>query len=234
MTSERYRWLLVDGFVDRFNTHRARYFIPSELICVDESISRWYGQGGDWINHGLPMYVAIDRKPENGCEIQNAACAESGVMIRLRLVKTKTEEESGDKEDVHGILHGTKILKYLVSPWRYSDRMVCADSYFASVPAAEELKKMRLRFIGVVKTAVKRFPMAYLANEEMEMRGERRALISKTTEDGPTLMAFSFLDRDRRYFIASGSSMQEGTPFIRRRWRQVEDVETQLDPIKLS
>jgi hypothetical protein len=25
-------------------------------------------------NHGLPMYVAMNRKPENGCEIQNAAC----------------------------------------------------------------------------------------------------------------------------------------------------------------
>ena len=50
-------------------------------------MSRWYGQGGHWINHGLPQYVAIDRKPENGCEIQNAACGRSGVMLRLKLVK---------------------------------------------------------------------------------------------------------------------------------------------------
>ena len=75
MGSEKYRWLLVDGFINNFNLHRARNFIPSEHICVDESISRWYGQGGDWINHGLPMYIAIDRKPDNGCEIQNSACA---------------------------------------------------------------------------------------------------------------------------------------------------------------
>ena len=32
------------------------------MICVDESISRWYGQGGDWIDFGLPHYVAIVRK----------------------------------------------------------------------------------------------------------------------------------------------------------------------------
>ena len=76
MSSETYRWKLVDDFVAAFNQHRAATFIPSERICVDESISRWYGHGGQWINIGLPMYVAIDRKPENGCEIQNSACAQ--------------------------------------------------------------------------------------------------------------------------------------------------------------
>ncbi len=66
-SSKQYRWKLVDDFVTNFNDHRANYFSPSDCICVDESMSRWYGQGGHWINHGLPQYVAIDRKPEN-CE----------------------------------------------------------------------------------------------------------------------------------------------------------------------
>ena len=83
-SSEQYRWTLVDDFVKNFNDYRANYFNPSDLICVDESMSRWYGQGGHWINHGLPQYIAIDRKPENGCEIQNAACGRSGVMLRLK------------------------------------------------------------------------------------------------------------------------------------------------------
>jgi Transposase IS4 len=79
--SEKYRWMLVDDFVENFNNHRAAAFVPSDLICVDESISRWYGQGGDWNNHRLPMYISIDRKPENGCAIQNSACGRSGVML---------------------------------------------------------------------------------------------------------------------------------------------------------
>ena len=66
---------------------------PLDEICVDESISRWYGQGSHWINHGLPMYVAIDRKPENDCEIQNATCGHSGV-IQLKVVKTAEEENA--------------------------------------------------------------------------------------------------------------------------------------------
>ena len=51
-------------------------------------MSRCYGQGGHWINHGLPMYVAIDRNHENGCEIQNAFCGRSSIMMRIKLVKT--------------------------------------------------------------------------------------------------------------------------------------------------
>ena len=88
MTSEQYCWLLIDGFVEKFNEYRKHFFIPSHTICVDESISRWYGQGGFWINIGLQMYMAIDRKPENGGEIQNAAFGTSGVMLRLKLVKS--------------------------------------------------------------------------------------------------------------------------------------------------
>ena len=88
MSSEQYRWLLIEDFVANFNEHRSQYFHPSWLVCVDESISRWYGLGGHWINTGLPMYVAMDRKPEDGLEIQNACCGHSGIMYQIKLVKT--------------------------------------------------------------------------------------------------------------------------------------------------
>ena len=64
MSSESFRWKLVDDFVTNFNLHRATMFVPSDSICVDASISRWYGRGGEWINIGLPMYIAIERKPD--------------------------------------------------------------------------------------------------------------------------------------------------------------------------
>ena len=106
MSSEQFCWRLVDDFVEAFNDHRASAFQPSEMICVDESISRWYGKGGHWINHGLPMYIAMERKPDNGCEIQNSACDMSGIMLRLKLVKTADEnraaaEEQGKQNKFH-------------------------------------------------------------------------------------------------------------------------------------
>ena len=39
------RWNLVDGFVTAINDHRANFVSPSDLISVDECMSRWYGLG---------------------------------------------------------------------------------------------------------------------------------------------------------------------------------------------
>jgi Transposase IS4 len=113
--------------------------------------------GGFWINIGLPQNIAIDREPENGCEIQNAACGRSGAMMRLKLVKTQESEDASHAQNSDGLAHGTAVLTELVGPWAMSSRVVCADSYFASVASAEELQRIGLRFIGVVKTATKIF-----------------------------------------------------------------------------
>jgi hypothetical protein len=167
LSSEAYRWLLVDGFVDAFNSYRETIFFPSDLICVNESMSRWYGQGGYWINHGLPQYIAINRKPEFGCEIQNSACGRSGIMMRLKLVKTMEEQQAHLHAGDGGLVHGAAILKSLVLPWARTDRIVCANSNIASVGALRELKRIGLRFIGVAKTATWQFPQSYLSHLEM-------------------------------------------------------------------
>jgi hypothetical protein len=95
-------------------------------------MSRWYGQGGYWINHGLPQYIAIDRKPKFGCEVQNSCCSRSGIMMQLKLVKTMEEPYTHAQPGDNGLLHGTAVLKYLVLPWARIDRIMCPDSYFAS------------------------------------------------------------------------------------------------------
>ena len=94
MSHEEWRWSLVQDFVNNFNDHRELFFFASNLLCADESISRWYGLGGNWINMGLPHYVAMDRKPEHGCEIQNCCDGISGIMLRLKLVKSQAAEEA--------------------------------------------------------------------------------------------------------------------------------------------
>lgn len=222
MNHGEYRWLLIDDMVTIFNKHREEFFIPSEWICVDESISRWYGLGGGWINIGLPMYIAIDRKPENGCEIQNAACSKSGVMLRLLVVKGAEDSELHMQDNNEGLAHGTAILKYLVLPWANSQRGVCADSYFASVTSAEEMMQIGLRFIGVVKTATRKYPMGYLTRVELnEGRGQRVGVVLKNGNRS-TMLAYVWMDRDRRYFISTAESLAEGKPYSRIRWRQQE------------
>lgn len=145
MSSDEYRWRLVDDFVENFNAYRVSIFTPSDLICVDESMSKRYGNGGHWINLGLPQCIAIDRKPENGCEIQNSACGRSYIFMRLELVKTAEREETHLHTNETGLPRGLVVLRFLVYPWGRSFRIVCADFYFASVIAAENLVKMGLR-----------------------------------------------------------------------------------------
>ena len=71
--------------VEIFNNHREDVFIPSEWIF--KLISCWYRLGGGQINIGLTIYIAIARKPENGCEIQNASFSQIIIMLRLLVVK---------------------------------------------------------------------------------------------------------------------------------------------------
>ena len=232
MSHETWRWKRVDDFVEAFNLHREENFVPSHLICVDESISRWYGQGGHWINWGLPCYVAIDRKPENGCEIQNAACGVSGIMLRLKLVKNiqneVTNQQSSEAENNEGLIHGCIVLKELVEPWYNTGRVVCADSYFASVSTCVEMARLGMRFIGVVKTATRSFPQQYLSFLPMNGRGVWKGV--KTTISNTDLYAFIWVDRDRRCFITNTSSLTHGRTIERRRMRQVEPVYTNEEP----
>jgi hypothetical protein len=221
MTSSQHRWSLVTGFVEAINSHRKEFFEPSDLICVDESISRWYGLGGSWIDKGLPHYVAIDRKPESGCEIQNSACGRSGVMLQLKLVVSKEDEDFEDVDE--DMLHGTKVLSELVAAWAGSKRIVCADSYFASVQTAEHLLSMGLKFIGVIKTATRKFPMQALGSHQMGERGDRCCLVNRDIEGAVRMLAMVWLDRERRYFVATASSAADGTPYSRVRWRQLEN-----------
>ena len=61
--------MLVNDLINMFDNHCKANFHPANMFCVDELMVRWCGIGGDWINKGLPMYIAMDWKPKNGCEI---------------------------------------------------------------------------------------------------------------------------------------------------------------------
>ena len=164
MPHSTWRWILVNDFVKDFNKYRASYCVPSDLICVDKTMSKWYGLGRNWINMGFPMYVVIDCKTANGCKIKNSYDARSQVMMQLKLVKSEADEDrymteirvdvAQQRWSVH-LLHVTKVIIYLVKPWRNIWRTVCTDSYFASITAVDELEKIGLHFFGVVKTAKK-------------------------------------------------------------------------------
>ena len=86
------------------------------------------------------------------------------------------------------------------------DRIVFPDSYFASVPAAEELWKHRLCFIGVNKTGTRKFPMAYLSNIEFYNWEDMSVLLTRPVDrTKPVLGDSVWMDRNRQYLILLGA-----------------------------
>ena len=142
--------------------------------------------------------MAIDRNPENGAEIQNSSYGKSVIMMWLRIVNSAKNGEE-QQVDRYNLAHRTKVLKELLMPLANTDRIVCADSYFASVPAAEELWKHEVCFIGVIKTATLQFPMVYLSNIEFYNRGDMSGLLTRPVDSTkPVLGAFVWMDGNRR------------------------------------
>ena len=75
--------------------------------------------------------MEIDRKPENGCEIQDSCCGVSGIMMRLKIVKEEEDYSSTDTEGEGAvILHGVKVLKELIGSWTGSGRLVLCRFLF--------------------------------------------------------------------------------------------------------
>jgi hypothetical protein len=112
-----------------------------------------------------------------------------------------------------------------VLPWIHTDRIVCADSSFASVPTVKLFNLHGMQFVGVVKTATRNYRMRFLSPVKLNHRGDRKGLVSNGLQTGdPTMLAFVWMDRQRRYFIASTPSLEAGTPHKRWRWQQVDTI----------
>ena len=78
---------------------------------------------------------------------------------------------------------------------------MCADSYFASGPCAIAMCDMGLQFIGVVKTATKKYPQHYLPTVELPEKGDYKGALNIEPTTGYLLLAFVWVDQERRYFI---------------------------------
>lgn len=165
------RWDLVLAFVNAINVHREKSFTPSDRICVDESISKWYDLGGSWSDIGLPRYVAIQRKPESGCELQTSSCGESGIMIRIKVVMGSSSAPQTTSTQTEELSASAETTLDLIKPWLNTNRIVCADSYFSSVKTAEELLRRNTKYIGIIKQGTKKFPKDLLETHVVKGRG---------------------------------------------------------------
>jgi len=73
---------------------------------------------------------------------------------------------------------------------------------------------MELRFNGVAKTAKREFLITYLSIVELTQKGDYKSVVN-ISDDGYKLLAFVWVNRERRYFISNCSSISSGTPYTR-------------------
>ncbi len=220
------RWSLVDYFVTAINRHCSMYVNPTELICVDGSMPRWYGLCGEWIDVGLPNYRAFDRKPESGYEIKTSAFGRSEIMLKMQIVKGYESEEKRDKNEF--LTHTSSITRQLVEPWKNTNRIVCGDSYFAFVNTVKQLYDIGLRFIGVVKTAHCHFLAQYLGSVIMEGREKWFSVVHHGSDRNCDIGTFLWVDRERRYFVTSVGTTLPGTNIYREKWRKIGNLSKRI------
>ena len=83
-------------------------------------------------------------------------------MLSILFVKNEQDYDLHTHENNEGLAHVINPLKYFTLTWANSERGVCADYYSASVSSAEDMIRLGLQFIEVVKTDTKTSPMNYL------------------------------------------------------------------------
>jgi len=183
------------------------------------------------------MYLALERKRNNGGKIQNLADVALGIMLHLKVVKSANKEKAiaaaaaaeaiANDENIAAAniaSKGTQVLLELMEPWHHSGHLVTADAYFAFVEAALAMKEKGLTFISNVKQCSRWFPMEFLGNTILPQQGSRAVLTSIDEETGEReLVAISWVDRNRRFFVTATCGIGEGEDVFRKRLRQLDN-----------
>ena len=131
-------------------------------------------------------------------------------MMQLKLVKSEAdkdrymaetrEDASHQRRSIH-LLYGTKVLIDLVNPWRNTWQEVCADSFFSSITAVNKLDKIGLHFVGVVKTATRKYHLHFLNRNYLHERGDYKKLVSINEDDDiVNAVAMMWFEKNCRFF----------------------------------
>lgn len=193
-------------------------------------MSAWLGLEGFECKWAIPHKTKIMRKPKGvGCELKSCADCETKVLLRLEIMEGKVPMSTKDFVQEYGA--STAVALRLTKEYFGSGRTVIADSAFSSVKTAEALLQRGLHFIGCVKTASRRFPMAYCTEffkDAANLRGQHCTLQSEVPCAGGAtapIFAVSWKDKKMKNFIASRGTTLQGSPHLRLRHRRPTEGE---------
>jgi hypothetical protein len=127
----------------------AAVFIPSWIVCLDESMSIWLSS---WT---CPGWVFCSQKPHPfGNKYHTICCGESGILFDLEIVEGKDRPaEIGDPEFSNHSNTGGLLLRLTKSIY-HSTRYEVLDSGFCVLAALVAFRKLGVFFWGIDQEAL--------------------------------------------------------------------------------
>lgn len=155
-------WYQVRELVEEFNLTMPKAFKPGKFIVVDEIMSAWKGLSGQYALDGIPHQQKIKRKPEGvGAEMKAASCGVTRILLQLDIMEGAEAMASKPYYNEYGA--GCSVVLRLLTPWKYKNKVVIADSAFSSLLTLIALWCLfGTFFMGIVKTAHTHFPLDVL------------------------------------------------------------------------
>ena len=137
----------VRQFLDAWNENMADHFIPSWVVCLDESMPLWTNM------FTCPGFVFCPRKPwETGNEYHTIACGLTSIIFRMELVEGKDRPSQLPPlqyNDRGGKTVG--LLLRMTRPIHNTGRLVILDSGFCVLKGLVELGKVGLFASALIK-----------------------------------------------------------------------------------
>ena len=135
----------VRQLIEAWNQNMTENFIPSWILCLDESMMRWINK------YTCPGFMFVPRKPwPFGNEFHTIACGISGILWRLEIVEGKDQPAQEKKEfSEHGKTVG--LLLRLTKPIWGTGSVVVLDSGFCVVKGIVALKKKGIFSAALIK-----------------------------------------------------------------------------------
>eukprot|EP00731_Ephydatia_muelleri_P012969 Em0007g279a len=190
--------------------------IPGCHLTVDECMSAWKGSDGEYVAEGMPHKTKIARKPEGvGAEMKALACEETGIILKLDMMEGGEANRRKDFSQEYG--EGTAVTLRLTKEYYGTGRVVHADSAFSSMKTLLALRERGLFFMGMIKTAHKEYPLAFLkswANGDEEGGKPSRGnycLLQTQSQHGLPFYALGWADRKVKTIISNVGSTNPGS-----------------------
>lgn len=146
-----------------------------------------------------------------------------------RRQESRTEKKL--QPEFQSLQRNTALFCTLVRPCFGPSSLVCGDSFFESVGKTEELHRCWPKFIQVVSTAHRKFPLSHTSQMPMSCRFQHRKMVSKDSNCKVRMEEIVWVDKERRYFMTSVLNTLSVQPPSRVKWLQENGV---AQPVELT